>query len=303
MAELYTRWLQFGVFNPLSRAHHEGDNAAEPWLFGAEAEKNCRAAIELKYQLFPYIYTYAREAHDKGLPLMRALLLEYPNDPQTFSVDDQFFFGKELLVAPVVKKGAQSRKVYLPEGEWIDFNDGKTMYEGEQTISYKTPLSRIPIFVKKGSIIPMMPVMQYVHERRDYPLTLQIYPAAEGQQTSFTLYEDDGETNNYLENVSSSVKFSFQTLENKYVFNAEARKNNGYTAPGKRDYVLKIYLPSKPGKISIAGKLVSPQSFTVFNSTAGKVLQKTGWAWDEKNGICYVRLPEDGKEKQVEISR
>lgn len=303
MAELYTRWLQFGVFNPLSRAHHEGDNAAEPWLFGTEAEKNCRAAIELKYQLFPYIYTYAREAHDKGLPLMRALLLEYPNDPQTFSVDDQFFFGKELLVAPVVKKGAQSRKVYLPEGEWIDFNDGKTMYEGEQTISYKTPLSRIPIFVKKGSIIPMMPVMQYVHERRDYPLTLQIYPAAEGQQTSFTLYEDDGETNNYLENVSSSVKFSFQTLENKYVFNAEARKNNGYTAPGKRDYVLKIYLSSKPGKISIAGKLVSPQSFTVFNSTAGKVLQKTGWAWDEKSGICYVRLPADGKEKQVEISR
>lgn len=135
MAELYTRWMQFGIFNPLSRAHHEGNHAAEPWMFGEEAEKNSRAAIQLKYQLFPYIYTYAREAHDKGLPLMRALLLEYPNDPETFKTDGQFLFGKELLVAPVVKKGAVTKKVYLPEGEWIDFNNSKTIYEGEQWIN------------------------------------------------------------------------------------------------------------------------------------------------------------------------
>ena len=79
MAELYVRWMQFGVLNPLSRAHHEGDNAVEPWMFGEEAEKLSREAIELKYKLIPYIYTYARKAHDTGMPLMRALLLEYPN--------------------------------------------------------------------------------------------------------------------------------------------------------------------------------------------------------------------------------
>src|SRR5690606_19666817 len=140
------------------------DHAVEPWMFGEEAENNSRTAIQLKYQLFPYLYTYAREAHDRGIPIMRTLLLEYPNDKETFNVDDQFLFGKELLVAPVVKQGVSSRKVYLPAGGWIDFNNGKTLYEGSQWISYPAPLNTIPLFVKKGSIIPMMPVMNYIHE-------------------------------------------------------------------------------------------------------------------------------------------
>lgn len=300
MAELYTRWMQFGVFNPLSRAHHEGDNAVEPWLFGEEAEKNCRTAIELKYQLFPYIYTYAREAHDKGWPLMRALLLEYPQDPETFYINDQFLFGKELLVAPVVKKGAVNRRVYFPEGEWIDFYDGKTVYEGEQQLSVKTTLSRIPLFVKKGSIIPFMPVMQYVHERRDYPLTLQIYPASEGQQAAFQLYEDDGESTDYLKNVYSTTKFSCQTLSNKYIFKAGKPEEKGYTAPGNRDYIVKMYIPSRPAKVVVGGKPIVAQALNVFNATAGKVTQQTAWTWDAKTGICYIRIPA-GKESQVEI--
>ena len=127
--------MQFGVFNPLSRAHHEGDNAVEPWLFGEEATRNCKAAIELKYQLFPYIYTYAREAHDKGWPLMRALYLEYPDDPETYYIQDQFLFGRELLVAPVLKKGAVNRRVYFPEGEWVDFYDNSQVYEGGQQVA------------------------------------------------------------------------------------------------------------------------------------------------------------------------
>lgn len=300
MAELYTRWMQFGVFNPLSRAHHEGDNAVEPWLFGEEAEKNCRAAIELKYQLFPYIYTYAREAHDKGWPLMRALLLEYPQDPETFYINDQFLFGKELLVAPVVKKGAVNRRIYFPEGEWIDFYDGKTVYEGEQQLAVKTTLSRIPLFVKRGSIIPVMPVMQYVHERRDYPLTLQIYPASEGQQAAFQLYEDDGESTDYLKNVYSTTKFSCQTLGNKYIFKAGKPEEKGYAAPGKRDYILKMYIPARPTKVVMGGKPVAVQALNVFNPTAGKVTQQTTWTWDAKTGICYIRIPA-GKESQVEI--
>ncbi|MEA4950135.1 MAG: glycoside hydrolase family 31 protein, partial [Petrimonas sp.] len=86
MAELYTRWMQFGIFNPLSRAHHEGDNAVEPWKFGETAEKNSKAAIELKYQLFPYLYTYARKAHDTGLPIMRGLFMEYPHDEEAVKI-------------------------------------------------------------------------------------------------------------------------------------------------------------------------------------------------------------------------
>src|SRR5690606_23804884 len=121
MSELYVRWLQFGVFNPISRAHHEGNNAVEPWLSGEEAERISREAIELKYRLFPYLYTYGREAYDTGIPLMRAMILEYPDDPESIRAESQFMVGKELLVAPVVERGATTRRVYLPAGEWISF--------------------------------------------------------------------------------------------------------------------------------------------------------------------------------------
>ena len=133
-AELYIRWLQFGVFNPLSRAHHEGNNAVEPWLFGEEAERIARKSIELKYQLHPYLYTYAREAYDTGMPIMRALVLEYPGDEETYDAEGEFLFGKEILVAPVVAEGERIKEVYLPEGDWVDYNNPQKLYEGEQKI-------------------------------------------------------------------------------------------------------------------------------------------------------------------------
>src|SRR5690606_13765004 len=144
--ELYVRWAQFGVFNPISRAHHEGNNAVEPWLFGAEAEQIVKSAIELKYQLFPYLYSYAREAFDTGVPIMRAAFLEYPNDEKAVDADEQFFFGKELLVAPVVEKGASTKRVYLPEGEWILFENGATRYKGGGWIELPVRLETIPLF-------------------------------------------------------------------------------------------------------------------------------------------------------------
>lgn len=301
MAELYTRWMQFGIFTPLSRAHHEGNNAVEPWLFGETAETHSRSAIELKYRLFPYIYTYAREAHDKGLPLMRALLLEFPEDPQTYAIDDQFMFGQELLVAPVVKKGATSRKVYLPEGTWIDFQDGKTVYEGGQTISYPAPLGKIPIFVKKGAIIPQMPVMQYIHERRDYPLTLAVYPAGEGQQASFELYEDEGENTDYLSDKCARTLFRCATEADRYQLTIGARKEQGYRLTGKRNYLVRMHLDKKPVKLLLQQKALPVKDAAAFAAGADHLSNDSYWAWDAKTGTCWIRMPDNGQEKQVTI--
>ncbi|HKJ42126.1 MAG TPA: glycoside hydrolase family 31 protein, partial [Sunxiuqinia sp.] len=173
-SELYVRWLQFGAFNPLSRIHHEGNNAVEPWLFGKEAEAICKKTIELKYQLFPYIYTLARQAHDTGMPLMRPLVLEYPDDPEVFNLNSEFLFGDELLVAPVMEEGAANKKVYFPEGEWLDFNHPQTVYQGGQWIDYPVDFETVPIFVKKGAIVPMMPVEQFIGQHSNYPLILQV---------------------------------------------------------------------------------------------------------------------------------
>ncbi|GHV56174.1 alpha-glucosidase [Bacteroidia bacterium] len=290
MAELYTRWMQFGVFNPLSRAHHEGDNAVEPWMFGEETEKNCKAAIELKYQLFPYLYTYAREAYDTGTPILRALLLEYPNDKETFEADEQFLFGKELLVAPVVGKSAVTKKIYLPEGEWIDFNDGQTLYSGEKWITCKSPLNTIPIFVKKGSIVPMKPVMQYIGEKVNAPLYLHIYPALENQIASFTVYEDDGENLDYTKDIFSKTNIACTSQKNEYSTEITT-KNTGYEPVEQRNFILKYHLDKEPERVVVNDKKVNRTNQVNIEKQQESDFSSLVWSWNKTTKECWVKIP------------
>lgn len=301
MAELYTRWMQFGVFNPLSRAHHEGDNAAEPWMFGEVAEKNSKAAIELKYQLFPYLYTYARKAHDTGLPIVRGLFMEYPSDEEAAKVDDQFLFGEELLVAPVLKKGERVKRVYLPDGEWIDFNDMKTIYLGGQTIAYRAPLSVIPVFVRKGSIIPQMPVMQYIHERKNYPVFVHIFPNYEDESTSFELYEDNGENQDYLKDICSKTFIRCTTLSNGYDTGVEV-KDNGYRQSDKRNIIFKYHIESRPTSVMVNGKNVNNVPVETIKGNQETDFETIQWSWNENNGECWVKVPDNRLNINISIN-
>lgn len=301
MAELYTRWMQFGVFNPLSRAHHEGDNAAEPWMFGEVAEKNSKAAIELKYQLFPYLYTYARKAHDTGLPIVRGLFMEYPSDEEAAKVDDQFLFGEELLVAPVLKKGERVKRVYLPDGEWIDFNDMKTVYLGGQTIAYRAPLSVIPVFVRKGSIIPQMPVMQYIHERKNYPVFVHIFPNYEDESTSFELYEDNGENQDYLKDICSKTFIRCTTLSNGYDTDVEV-KDNGYRQSDKRNIIFKYHIESRPTSVMVNGKNVNNVPVETIKGNQETDFETIQWSWNENNGECWVKVPDNRLNINISIN-
>lgn len=286
MAELFTRWIQMGIFNPLSRIHHEGNNAVEPWLFGPVAEANAKAAIELKYSLLPYIYTYAREAHDLGLPIMRPMVMEFPMDTETYSLDTQFMFGEELLVAPVVKKSARTRNLYLPEGTWIDFNDRKTSYAGEQWLTVDASLDVIPMFVRKGSIIPRMPVMNYTREFKVYPVTFEVFPAIEGEKASFTLYEDDGEDLGYLRGEFLRTPVSCLTAGDHYEIVIDERQGSGYEVGGEREFIFNIYTDKLPSSVFVDD----------VKAKKGKV-----WTADRKAGICRLTLPDDGKRHVIRL--
>ncbi|ROI07814.1 DUF4968 domain-containing protein [Chryseobacterium sp. H3056] len=299
MAELYTRWMQFGVFCPLSRAHHEGDNAVEPWMFGEVAEKNTKAAIELKYQLFPYLYTYSRKAHDTGLPITRGLFMEYPNDLEAAKIDNQFIFGEELLVAPVLKKGERVKRVYLPDGEWIDFNDKKTEYLGGQTVAYKAPLNTIPIFVRKASIIPMMPVMQYIHEKKDYPVFFHIFPNYEDEKTSFSLYEDDGENQDYLKDIFSRTNIVCTTKAAGYDI-VISPEDKGFRQSDKRNFVLSILTEQKPKFVLVNGKeigFVTADAMDIEKDTT-----KTQWSWDEKGSKLLIKIPDNRTKININVN-
>lgn len=300
MGELYTRWMQFGIFCPLSRAHHEGDNAVEPWMFGDVVEKNSKAAIELKYQLFPYLYTYSRKAHDTGLPITRGLFMEYPNDAEAIKIDNQFIFGEELLVAPVLKKGERVKRAYLPDGEWIDFNDKKTVYLGGQTIAYRAPLGVIPIFVKKGSIIPMMPVMQYIHQKKDYPLFVHVFPNYEDENVTFELYEDEGENLDYLKDIYSKTLFSCTTLDDGYETTI-APDDRGFIQSNKRNIILKYHLDEAPAIVTVDGKAVKKIAEQIIADKSDKDFSSTEWAWNEDTKECWVKIPDKRKNMNISI--
>jgi alpha-glucosidase len=303
MSELYVRWMQFGVFNPISRAHHEGNNAVEPWLFGTEAEAICKKAIELKYRLFPYIYTYAREAYDTGLPIMRALILEYPNDPETFNLNSEFMFGKELLVAPVMETGAVSKKVYLPEGEWFDFNHPQKSFQGKQWIDFPVSLETTPLFIKRGSVIPQMPVMQYIGEKKNAPVWFDIYPAAEGHSASFTLYEDDGETNDYKKDICIKTDVKCTSAKGTWNVSVQRRNEKGQITETIRNFGIKIHLDQAPQSIVFNSSNLKQSSYDKLEKSWYEVAEKAVWSWDKQTNCCCIKWPDSGVSAEFTIKK
>src|SRR5206468_2219301 len=162
--ELYARWFQLGAFSPIFRSHGWVWREHVPWAHGPEVEAICRRFAELRYRLLPYTYTLAWQAHTLGLPLMRPLVLNYPNDPRTWALDHEYLWGDDLLVAPVTREGASAWPVYLPSGRWFDFWTG-SRYEGPGGVTLAAPLERLPLLVRGGAILPLGPVVQHTGER------------------------------------------------------------------------------------------------------------------------------------------
>ncbi|MGY1670853.1 glycoside hydrolase family 31 protein [Geodermatophilus sp. SYSU D00710] len=177
--ELYVRWAQLGLLSSHARAH--GTPPREPWEFGAEVEAVVRRFVELRYRLLPYLWTESVAAGRTSLPVVRPLLLEFPEDPVCADVDDQYLLGDRLLVAPVLEQGARSRRVYLPPGTWVDPATGEaTSGGGFRTVD--APLDVVPMWLRGDTVLPLGPVRQHVDEPVDGPLTLLLAaPSAGGE--------------------------------------------------------------------------------------------------------------------------
>lgn len=157
--DIYRRWLPFGFLSSHTRAH--GAPPTEPWLISESFTEAFRDCAEMKYKLMPYVYAQAKDCSERGLPMVRALLVEFPQDPGAWLVEDEYMFGSQILVAPMMESG-NGRIVYLPKGKWIDYQSGKVYEGGYQTIQ----AGKIPavILVRDGSIIPHVPLAQRTDE-------------------------------------------------------------------------------------------------------------------------------------------
>jgi alpha-D-xyloside xylohydrolase len=183
--ELYVRWAQFGLLSSHSRCH--GTTPREPWEFGEEAESIFLRYARLRYQLLPYIYSTAVQSAQTGLPVVRPLVLKYSHDPNVRHLDSEYLLGDSLLVAPVLERGARRRMIYLPVGEWVDYWS-REIREGPGWINYPAPLEILPLFVRRGAIIPTGPEVDYADQATGASLTINIYTAASGR---FVLYDED----------------------------------------------------------------------------------------------------------------
>ena len=216
--ELFTRWIQLGIFHPFFRVHSMGDNLSgsmpidhaaveankregkitdqEPWSFGEEYTKIIKKFIELRYQLLPYIYTTFWQYVTHGTPMLRSLAFITENDPDTYYREEEFTLGDNILACPMTHPGATKRLMYMPDGEWVNFWTDEVL-EGGQEIETAAALDQMPIHIKAGAVIPFAPIMQYVGEKPIEQLTLHVY-YKRGEHTSY-LYEDAGEGYGYTE--------------------------------------------------------------------------------------------------------
>ena len=190
--ELYTRWFEYGAFLPIFRAH--GSRIYnEVWSYGKQAEPILEKYLKLRYQLMPYIYSLGYDTYQTGAPYMRALFMDFPNDPKVTDMRDEYMFGPAFLVAPVTEQGVTSRAVYLPAGaEWYNYWTNEHLHGG-QTIQVDAPIDTLPLFVRAGSIVPLGEPIESTNEVQKIA-KVRVYP---GANAKFTLYQDDGKTYAY----------------------------------------------------------------------------------------------------------
>jgi alpha-D-xyloside xylohydrolase len=207
--ELLTRWFQWSTFCPILRIHGNG-TSTEMWNWLPETQTNLLAFDELRYRLLPYNYSVAWQVTSAGYTPMRALMMDFPDDPNVLPIGDEYMFGNAFLVCPVTTPQATSRAVYLPAGTaWVNFWTGESL-PGGQTITTPAPVNLMPLFVRSGSIVPLGPVMQYAGEKPADPLELRVYRGANGQ---FTLYEDEGNNYNYEQGKYATIPFAWDDAQ------------------------------------------------------------------------------------------
>jgi alpha-glucosidase len=306
-AQTQVRDLQWKALTPawmiISGWSKQTNLMKQPWIFGEPYTSINRKYMKLKMRLTPYLYTLSREAYDTGVPTVRAMVLEFPDDPTTWSKRTQYQFmsGPSLLVAPVYEDSPIRNDIYLPAGKWIDYWDG-TEFNGSMTLNgYAAPLDKLPMFVRAGAIIPMYPEMLYDGEKPADPVTLDVYPHG---TSSFDLYEDDGQTQAYRKGafartlIEMDAPLSLDTPGETITIRVGAAKGTYTGMPATRAWAVDAHVPAKPTSVKVGAKILP--AFEAAG-TGRQAMDKVradfaaaaeGWYFDgtDRRGVLHVKI-------------
>jgi alpha-glucosidase len=224
-AELLTRWVQVGAFTPYFRNHSAiGFAYQEPWRFGEPYESIMKKYIQKRYEWLPQLYSLFNEASKTGLPVMRPLFLEYPQDPNTYNLNDQFMIGDNVLIAPILAPSVKDRAVYFPRGEWVEIETGK-VYEGEKVHLIHAELDYLPIFIRRGSGIFQGKWKSNI-EKLDNERTLHVFATDREEKYILNYYDDDGETFAYKNGDFLELKLELLFNKDTIMINSLEKKGN-----------------------------------------------------------------------------
>ncbi|MNW47970.1 Alpha-xylosidase [compost metagenome] len=311
--ELLARWTQLGVFTPFCRNHSAIETRnQEPWTFDAEVEEICRQYIELRYRMLPYMYSLFYDSACSGLPIMRPLVMEYPEDQNTYHLSDQFLLGENLLIAPICEPGKQHRVVYLPEGVWYDYWNG-TRYLGGAHIIAHAPLDVLPMYVKGGAIIPLTRPMQHTGEGHWNYLDVHLYAQGgayqaesnvetehrfgngtqavavakaetehqTGMKSIFNLYEDDGISDKNTQGAYNIIQL--QAEESDRCFTIRVSYEVCGLQQGDKSVLYTVH------HLSFIPKAVSQISEVPDMKHLEE--RSSGWYYDKQDNQLYIKAP------------
>jgi len=262
-AELYIRWLQYGVFQPVYRPHAQEHIAPEPIFHDKQVKDIVREFIKLRYQLLPYNYSLVYENHTQGLPMMRPLFFEDETNSALMDNSVSYLWGHSFLVTPVVQAGAKTVTVDLPKGVWFDYWSDAA-YQGGREIKLATSLDTLPVLVRAGAFVPMAPATQSTKEYDGKQLTLHYYADASVTEAKGQMYEDDGNTHDAVAKKQYQLlTFSSEQRANHLSLKLK-RKGPGYAGmPKRRDVTLMIHNWSQmPTEIKVGGKILEQQDYS-----------------------------------------
>ena len=244
--ELYIRWLQFSSFNPIMEVFSQPENKTMNLAFNysERADSIFRKYTHLRMELFPYIYSYAMATRITGVNIIR------PVKDHLY----EFYFGNEMLIAPVYEQGAESRTVYLPEGNWVDFWNSQIV-SGSQEHTFNAPIDRMPVLIKEGSIIPMRPYAASVEAGSNDTIILHVFPGSDGK---FDFYEDDGTSNDYLKGIFAKTELQLVS-QDKDTFQLVINPVKGYYngMPERRNWQISIHSIDNFDQMTLGGKKIT----------------------------------------------
>lgn len=287
--ELYTRWLQYGVFQPIYRPHAQEHIPAEPVFQKETTKARAKKAIELRYKLLPYIYNMAFDNNQTGKPLMIPLFFNEPGNNQLLTYDSAYMWGSAFLVSPVKSPGISQQRIYLPAGSsWTDFYSGEVHQGGKYIYAALNP-ENIPVYVKGGSFIPMMPEAKSTAGYSLNRFELHYFADTSKKASRYSLYNDDGETPYAYEKGSFEI-MEFTAAESELSLNIRFNKirSEGAFEKSTHNILLIVHnITEKPAGIRINDSYLSPSK----------------WDWDGNTGKLSIETGNPGKSMLIEIIR